>query len=315
MDQRLLVVSPVRNEAAHLELVARALERQTRPPDLWVVVDDGSTDRSPEILRRAGRADQLHEGRHSRHAPAPGRVKDRLATAAAPRTFNARAQRGRLAIVHPYRQARWRHGAPSRLFRAAAGRVRAATPSSASRAGCTQTRLRRGAARPGRRADTVEHHVPGTLKCYSRECFEAIGGIQERLGWDTIDETYARMRGYQTRAFPDLVAHHHRPWGSADGILQGTGASRPVRLHRSVPASVGDPAGVQGGRAPGPGGSQVWPSSTAIFGVGHAPAPAGRRSGVPAASSGRELRGRARDEIAQRMSRRARAPLRRRGER
>ena len=54
-----------------------------------------------------------------------------------------------------------------------------------------------------------------------RECFEAIGGVQERLGWDTIDETYARMRGFTTRTFPDLVAIHHRPLGSADGTLRG----------------------------------------------------------------------------------------------
>ncbi len=45
--------------------------------------------------------------------------------------------------------------------------------------------------------------------------------MQERLGWDTIDETYARMHGFRTRAFPELVAHHHRPWGSADGTLRG----------------------------------------------------------------------------------------------
>ena len=32
----------------------------------------------------------------------------------------------------------------------------------------------------------VEHHVPGTLKCYSLPCFQAIGGIPERLGWDTM---------------------------------------------------------------------------------------------------------------------------------
>jgi len=63
--------------------------------------------------------------------------------------------------------------------------------------------------------------VPGTLKSYSLECFQAIGGVQERLGWDTIDETYARMRGYRTRVFAELVAHHHRPWGSADGTLRG----------------------------------------------------------------------------------------------
>ena len=67
----------------------------------------------------------------------------------------------------------------------------------------------------------TEHHVNGALKCYSRECFEAIGGIQERLAWDTIDETIARMRGFRTRTFEDLVAIHHRPWASADGTLRG----------------------------------------------------------------------------------------------
>ncbi len=34
-----------------------------------------------------------------------------------------------------------------------------------------------------------DYHVRGALKLYSRECFDAIGGIEERLGWDTIDET------------------------------------------------------------------------------------------------------------------------------
>ena len=65
------------------------------------------------------------------------------------------------------------------------------------------------------------HHVHGAVKCYSRACFTAIRGIQERLGWDTIDETYARMSGFATRSFPEIVAVHHRPWGSADGVLRG----------------------------------------------------------------------------------------------
>ena len=45
--------------------------------------------------------------------------------------------------------------------------------------------------------------------------------MQELLGWDTIDETYARMHGYRTRSFADVVAVHHRPLGSADGTLRG----------------------------------------------------------------------------------------------
>ena len=48
--QRLLLISPIRNEEAHFERVADAVARQTRPPDLWIVVDDDSTDRTPEIL-------------------------------------------------------------------------------------------------------------------------------------------------------------------------------------------------------------------------------------------------------------------------
>jgi hypothetical protein len=72
-----------------------------------------------------------------------------------------------------------------------------------------------------RSIEIPRHHVHGALKCYSRECLAAIGGVQERLGWDTIDETYARMRGFHTVSFEDLVSVHHRPWGSADGALRG----------------------------------------------------------------------------------------------
>ncbi len=65
------------------------------------------------------------------------------------------------------------------------------------------------------------YHVHGAVKLFRRECLEAIGGIPERLAWDTIDETYARMHGWETWSFPDLIARHHRSWGSADGRLRG----------------------------------------------------------------------------------------------
>ena len=78
------------------------------------------------------------------------------------------------------------------------------------------------------------HHVHGALKLYSRECLEAIGGVQERLGWDTIDETYARMRGFRTRSYPDLVARHHRPVATAERRPARPGPPRPLRLDRPL---------------------------------------------------------------------------------
>ena len=67
----------------------------------------------------------------------------------------------------------------------------------------------------------ARHHIHGALKLYTRECFEAIGGVPTRLGWDTIDETYARLRGFTTRNWDDVIGIHHRPHASADGTLRG----------------------------------------------------------------------------------------------
>jgi hypothetical protein len=66
-----------------------------------------------------------------------------------------------------------------------------------------------------------EHHVHGAMKFFTARCFEELGGLQETLGWDTIDETYARMLGYRSRSLPELVARHHRHIGSAQGRLRG----------------------------------------------------------------------------------------------
>ena len=68
----------------------------------------------------------------------------------------------------------------------------------------------RMAGRPG-------FHTRGATKMYSRECFQAIGGLTSGLGWDTIDEARAAMLGFTTRSFGHIRARHHRPVGSAAG--------------------------------------------------------------------------------------------------
>jgi poly-beta-1,6-N-acetyl-D-glucosamine synthase len=216
MAQRLLVISPIRNEAAHLERVARAMAAQTRPPDLWLLVDDQSSDGTYELAERLAGEIPFITALRAPEQPLPD-PRDRLASAAAPRTFNFGLGRvDRRTFTH-IAKLDGDIELPPRYFERILGEF--AADGELGMAGGLRNELVHGKWRLER--IPVDHHVNGALKCYSRQCFEAIGGVQERLGWDTIDETLARMHGYRTRSFESLVAIHHRPWASADGTLRG----------------------------------------------------------------------------------------------
>ncbi len=212
---RVLLITPARDEAAYLANTIRAVAAQTRPPDLWLIVDDGSTDDTPRILRSlAAKVPFLRVLQAPPQDSQPG--EDRLTMAAEARAFNAG-----LATVD---RAGFTHlgkldadvELPPDYLELLLQRF-AADPQLGIAGGAL---LEQGGGR-WRPTKVPAHHVRGALKLYSRECFGAIGGIEERLGWDTIDETYARMRGYSTRSLPELAARHHRPVATRGGTLRG----------------------------------------------------------------------------------------------
>jgi poly-beta-1,6-N-acetyl-D-glucosamine synthase len=215
-EDRMLIVSPVRNEVAHIEAVARALVAQTRPPALWVVVDDNSTDGTGELLERlAGEIGFMRVV----STPPEFTVKaaDRLAVAAAPRAFNfGLAAAGDLdAYTHVGKldgDVQLRPDYYERIL------AELDADRSLGIAGGVILEQRQG---EWRATPSAPEHVRGALKLYTRECFVAIGGVVERLGWDGIDETLARMRGFTTRSFDHAEALHYRETGSADGRLRG----------------------------------------------------------------------------------------------
>ncbi len=49
-SRRYCLITPCRDEATYARRTLEAVARQTEPPALWVVVDDGSTDDTPRIL-------------------------------------------------------------------------------------------------------------------------------------------------------------------------------------------------------------------------------------------------------------------------
>jgi poly-beta-1,6-N-acetyl-D-glucosamine synthase len=64
--------------------------------------------------------------------------------------------------------------------------------------------------------DVPTFHVRGATKIYKRDCWEAIGGLWVAPGWDTIDEVKANMLGWTSRSFPDIQLRQQRPTGTAE---------------------------------------------------------------------------------------------------
>jgi glycosyltransferase involved in cell wall biosynthesis len=232
VEPRILIISPVRNEAAHIERVVRAMAAQELPPARWIVIDDRSDDGTLEVLRRLEAEVPFLEVMQSPPETAP-RSRDRLARAAEVRAFNAGLA---AADWRTYTHVMKLDGdieLPPTYFRELMQRF-AADPQLGLAGGVL---IEPTPAGDLRLLEIPRHHVHGALKCYTRECFERLGGIEERLGWDTIDETYARMHGYTTYSFTDLVSIHHRPAGTADGALRGHARHGECAyiLHYSVP--------------------------------------------------------------------------------
>ncbi|MBE0447297.1 MAG: glycosyltransferase family 2 protein [Actinobacteria bacterium] len=211
-----IIISPVRNEENYIEKTLLSVTSQTVLPKKWLIVDDGSTDRTAEIAEDYSVRYDFIELIRRPQSPDEIAVKDRIARAAPPRTFNYGLEHlknehfdfvvkldGDLSFGSDYFE---------RLFKEFEGNPRlgiASGLSSFPRGSDLWTPF------------VPDEHVLGCTKVYRRECFMDIGGVVEVLGWDTIDEIKAQMHSWETRHFKDIKLIHWRLMGSANGFARG----------------------------------------------------------------------------------------------
>ena len=68
--------------------------------------------------------------------------------------------------------------------------------------------------------ETNLDHIRGALKAYRKECFQDIGGLVKNMGWDTVDEHHARFRGWEVSVLKDLEVLHQRSTHQEYGFLK-----------------------------------------------------------------------------------------------
>jgi glycosyltransferase involved in cell wall biosynthesis len=209
MQLTYVLITPARNEEAYLELTIRSVVAQTLRPLRWVIVSDGSTDRTEEI---AGRYAAEHDWIELvRMPPRDGRHF-------AGKVGSVNAGMARLSHL-PYDLVASLDGDLSfdpNYFAFLVAKFEA-NP----RLGLGGTPFDEGGQTYDFRFSSLDH-VSGACQMFRRECFEQIGGYVPLPGGgiDVVAVLSARMKGWTTRTFPEKVCFHHRPMGSANDRLR-----------------------------------------------------------------------------------------------
>jgi glycosyltransferase involved in cell wall biosynthesis len=212
--QRLVVISPCRDEETHIEATIRSMVAQTRLPDRWIVVDDGSTDRTPEILSDAAEEHEFLE---------VVRREDRGARRVGPGVidaFYAGIDSVDLDDFEFVCKLDCDLELPPRYFEFALAEM-ARDPALGTFSGKVYLRDPDGEMILERRGD--ENSV-GPAKLYRVACFREIDGFARAVGWDGVDGHMCRLKGWVAASEnrDELRIVHRRQVGSSDrNIFRG----------------------------------------------------------------------------------------------
>jgi len=219
--RRYCLVAPARDEEAFARRTIEAIAGQTEPPALMVVVDDGSTDRTPAILAElAGRYDWL------RVLTRPDRGERKVGPGVIDAFYAGYATIDPAELDY-VAKIDLDLDLPPRYFELLMDRMEA-EPRLGTGSGKPYFP---GPSNPGGRLDGEliseacgDETSVGMIKFYRRRCFEEVGGFVREVMWDGIDCHRCRQLGWIARSWddPGLRFVHLRPMGSSHkGLLTG----------------------------------------------------------------------------------------------
>lgn len=213
MNTRYVVLTPVRDEEAYLPLTIESMVRQTIRPQEWIIINDGSKDKTAEIIEEASRQHPWIRGVHRDDRGfrkwGAGIIEAFYAG------FNQLACQdwdfmckldGDLSFDPDYFENAFKKLQDNAKIGIGGGILYHYVD---------------------KKLVFEKHpvfHVRGGAKIYRRACWEAIDGLWVGPGSDTVDEVKANMLGWTTTSFVDLHMQHHRftgaSWGRWGGLVK-----------------------------------------------------------------------------------------------
>jgi poly-beta-1,6-N-acetyl-D-glucosamine synthase len=211
-----VIISPVRNEEKFLKLTVDSMASQTLLPKEWIMVNDGSTDRTEELIKEYTiqypwiKLITLTDRGY--YFPGTGVVN------VFNKGFEQISFKGWDYLVKLDVDLSFEKTYFEALFKRFTD-----NPKLGIASGCTFIPVNNSWVQE---FDQKDHPV-GASKVYRRGCWDQMGGLKPVPGWDLADLLSAQMHGWETALFTDLKINHYRPTGSrregiwAPKFLQG----------------------------------------------------------------------------------------------
>ena len=201
-----VLITPARNEERFIQKTLDSVVAQTMLPERWVIVDDGSTDRTPEIVERYAKRHSWIELIHRSHRP------DRNFAGKA-HAFNAGFERIRSFPFDVIGNLDSDISFERDYFEFLLGKF-----GECPGLGVAGTPMQEAKYHALKDSFYNEHDVFGACQLFRRECFQEVGGYTpiEWGGIDWIAVRTARLKGWQTRSFSEKFFYHHRPMGATE---------------------------------------------------------------------------------------------------
>lgn len=205
---KFLIITPAKNEAEFIEKTICSMIAQTLRPILWVIVNDGSTDKTYDIVKRY--ADRYP------WITVINKLNTTEARSGGPKVVNA-FNTGHKAFCDVQHDVIVKLDADLTLPVNYFGQVADCFLKNPEVGMCGGYCV---VSKRGKlvREHSASYHLRGALKAYRQKCFQDIGGLQPIWAWDGIDGMMAMYHGWKIKIL-ELPVIHHRPTSAAYDAL------------------------------------------------------------------------------------------------